>query len=282
MPLKKKSSPLEQTDPLSAKIGAVNTSLSTANLRLQHRTRGIVLPLEKRLSLREPGLVLGPAEQPVPPSSRARPWSRSLHPHRTPRPAQKLARQSAPRPSRRKQSPRRQFDVIINATPVAMAGNKAPRSSKPATLTPARFASSTTRWRRRSSAWPPEVDPHHPGVEMFVQQGARQFEIFTGKPAPEEEMFRVSATRWPAEPKPPLARPPHPRPQRPPRHLAKAHPPKLPQPRPTPPSQPSPHQGPQSILTTKSGAPCSTPFYRSNMGLLVLCLRHPPPIPTST
>jgi 3-dehydroquinate dehydratase/shikimate dehydrogenase len=26
---------------------------------------------------------------------------------------------------------------------------------------------------------------------MFVQQGARQFEIFTGKPAPEEEMFRV-------------------------------------------------------------------------------------------
>jgi 3-dehydroquinate dehydratase/shikimate dehydrogenase len=29
------------------------------------------------------------------------------------------------------------------------------------------------------------------GIEMFVQQGARQFEIFTGKPAPEEEMFRV-------------------------------------------------------------------------------------------
>jgi 3-dehydroquinate dehydratase/shikimate dehydrogenase len=28
-------------------------------------------------------------------------------------------------------------------------------------------------------------------VEMFVQQGVRQFEIFTGKPAPEEEMFRV-------------------------------------------------------------------------------------------
>ena len=29
------------------------------------------------------------------------------------------------------------------------------------------------------------------GVEMFVQQGARQFEILTGKPAPEEEMLRV-------------------------------------------------------------------------------------------
>ena len=29
------------------------------------------------------------------------------------------------------------------------------------------------------------------GVEMFVQQGVRQFEIWTGKPAPEDEMRRV-------------------------------------------------------------------------------------------
>jgi len=29
------------------------------------------------------------------------------------------------------------------------------------------------------------------GIEMFVQQGARQFEIWTGKPAPEAEMQRV-------------------------------------------------------------------------------------------
>ena len=29
------------------------------------------------------------------------------------------------------------------------------------------------------------------GLEMFVQQGARQFEIWTGKPAPEAEMLRV-------------------------------------------------------------------------------------------
>ena len=33
------------------------------------------------------------------------------------------------------------------------------------------------------------------GVEMFVHQGARQFEIWTGKPAPEEEMLRVVAPR---------------------------------------------------------------------------------------
>jgi 3-dehydroquinate dehydratase/shikimate dehydrogenase len=37
---------------------------------------------------------------------------------------------------------------------------------------------------------------------MFVQQGARQFEIWTGKPAPEEEMLRVvvHALRPAAEP----------------------------------------------------------------------------------
>ena len=29
------------------------------------------------------------------------------------------------------------------------------------------------------------------GVEMFVQQGARQFEIWTGKPAPADDMYRV-------------------------------------------------------------------------------------------
>ena len=45
------------------------------------------------------------------------------------------------------------------------------------------------------------------GVEMFVQQGARQFEIFTGKPAPEEEMLRVviHALRQQAESEAPAA-----------------------------------------------------------------------------
>jgi len=39
------------------------------------------------------------------------------------------------------------------------------------------------------------------GLEMFVQQGARQFEIWTGKPAPEAEMHRVVelALRKPAQ-----------------------------------------------------------------------------------
>jgi len=31
-----------------------------------------------------------------------------------------------------------------------------------------------------------------PGIEMLVHQGARQFEIWTGKPAPFDEMQRVT------------------------------------------------------------------------------------------
>jgi 3-dehydroquinate dehydratase/shikimate dehydrogenase len=30
-----------------------------------------------------------------------------------------------------------------------------------------------------------------PGIEMFVQQAARQFEIWTGKPAPQDDMLQV-------------------------------------------------------------------------------------------
>ena len=33
--------------------------------------------------------------------------------------------------------------------------------------------------------------PHIPGIEMFVHQAARQFEIWTGKPAPWDDMLRV-------------------------------------------------------------------------------------------
>jgi 3-dehydroquinate dehydratase/shikimate dehydrogenase len=30
-----------------------------------------------------------------------------------------------------------------------------------------------------------------PGIEMFVHQAARQFEIWTGKPAPQDDMLQV-------------------------------------------------------------------------------------------
>jgi 3-dehydroquinate dehydratase/shikimate dehydrogenase len=45
-----------------------------------------------------------------------------------------------------------------------------------------------TRLMKQARAVGAEVIP---GIEMFVHQAARQFEIWTGKPAPWDEMLRV-------------------------------------------------------------------------------------------
>jgi 3-dehydroquinate dehydratase/shikimate dehydrogenase len=93
-----------------------------------------------------------------------------------------------------------QFDVIINATPVGMAGiMKAGAKSVP--VSPLEAGEINARYVFDLVYNPIETPLLRmarqkgiaviTGVEMFVQQGARQFEIWTGKPAPEEEMLRV-------------------------------------------------------------------------------------------
>ena len=85
------------------------------------------------------------------------------------------------------------FDAIINATPVGMAGNKAAPLLEAKDLNTKLvfdlvynpLETPLIHLARQMSI------PIITGIEMFVHQGARQFEIWTGKPAPEEEMFRV-------------------------------------------------------------------------------------------
>jgi 3-dehydroquinate dehydratase/shikimate dehydrogenase len=86
-----------------------------------------------------------------------------------------------------------EYDVIINATPVGMVGNRDPLPiSEPEfkakyffemVYTPAE-----TKMVKIARARGLHVIL---GSEMFVQQGARQFETWTGKPAPVQEMQRV-------------------------------------------------------------------------------------------
>ena len=96
------------------------------------------------------------------------------------------------------------FDVIINATPVGMAGvgkHASGGSAKSAPASPLEANEINARYVFDLVYNPIETPllrlarqkgiPVITGVEMFVQQGARQFEIWTGKPAPEEEMLRV-------------------------------------------------------------------------------------------
>jgi 3-dehydroquinate dehydratase/shikimate dehydrogenase len=198
MPLKEEILPhLEQTDPLSAKIGAVNTIrlLDGKLYGFNTDVAGIVGPLEKRLSLRGAKvLVLGAGG-----AARAAVFgvrdkgAEVFILNRTPETAQKLARQSGSKTIKKDALAKTTFDVIINATPVGMAGNKAAPILEAKDLNTRLvfdlvynpLETPLIRMARQQSI------PIITGIEMFVHQGARQFEIFTGKPAPEEEMFRV-------------------------------------------------------------------------------------------
>jgi 3-dehydroquinate dehydratase/shikimate dehydrogenase len=189
---------LENTDPLSAKIGACNTVLRAQDGKLygfNTDVAGIIGPLEKRMSLKgAKALVLGAggAARAAVLGLRDR-GAEVLILNRTPETAQKLARQSGSKTIKKEAVAKTQFDVIINATPVGMAGMKgAPMLDAKDLNTKLVFdlvynpiETPLIRLARQQGI------PFITGVEMFVQQGARQFEIWTGKPAPEEEMLRV-------------------------------------------------------------------------------------------
>lgn len=209
---------LEKTDPLSAKIGACNTVLRAQDGKLygfNTDVAGIVGPLEKRMSLRgAKALVLGAggAARAAVFGLRDKGADVFIY-NRTAETGQKLARQSGSKTIKKDALAKTPFDVLINATPVGMAGQKAaPLLDAKELNTKLVFdlvynplETPLIRMARQQNI------PFITGVEMFVQQGARQFEIWTGKPAPEEEMLRVvihalrqqaeaAATEAPSEP----------------------------------------------------------------------------------
>jgi 3-dehydroquinate dehydratase/shikimate dehydrogenase len=189
---------LEKTDPLSAKIGACNTVLRAQDGKLygfNTDVAGITGPLEKRMSLRgAKALVLGAGG-----AGRAAVFGLRdkgadvFILNRTPETAQKLARQSGSKTIKKEALAKTSFDVIINSTPVGMAGQKASQILEAKDLNTKLvfdlvynpLETPLLRLARQQNI------PIITGIEMFVHQGARQFEIWTGKPAPEEEMLRV-------------------------------------------------------------------------------------------
>ena len=212
MPLKQKVlAHLANVDPLTARLGACNTIRTGADGKLygfNTDVAGIVRPLEKRMSLRGARvLILGAGGAAraavfglVEKGAHVSIWSRKEVS------AKELAA-SATAPSdkslllnwgsattiTRQQIAASEFDVLINATPCGMHGNSHPLPLE------------TKEWKARlvfDLVYNPLDTPllqaarargAHTiqGIEMFVYQGARQFEIWTGKPAPESEMMRV-------------------------------------------------------------------------------------------
>ncbi len=185
---------LDNSDTWTQRTGACNTVVRAADGKLygfNTDVAGVLRPLEQRFSLSGAKiLVLGAGG-----AARAAVFGLKERGaevwilNRTPQPAQKLARQAHARLAKRVDLPKLTFDAIINATPVGMNGAKSsPLNEKEIR---ARYVLDMiyhlpeTRFTRLARSVGSEVIP---GYEMFVQQGARQFEIWTGKPAPIPEM----------------------------------------------------------------------------------------------
>jgi 3-dehydroquinate dehydratase/shikimate dehydrogenase len=111
--------------------------------------------------------------------------------NRTPQRGQQLARTAKARYLKRADVKKMRFDLIINATPVGMTKPESPLNADEI----------NARYVFEMIYYPPETKLVKlarergaqiiSGVEMFVHQGARQFEIWTGKPAPLLEMHSV-------------------------------------------------------------------------------------------
>ena len=189
---------LDKTDPLTTKIGACNTVVRAQDGKLygfNTDVAGVVRPLELRMRLQGAKiLVLGAGG-----SARAAVFGLKERGadvyilNRTPGPAQSLAKQARAKAINRTMLKKLEFDVIINATPVGMEGNREPmllseQEFKARYFFEMVYTPSATKMVKLARAKGMHVIL---GAEMFVQQGARQFEIWTGKPAPVLEMQRV-------------------------------------------------------------------------------------------
>jgi 3-dehydroquinate dehydratase/shikimate dehydrogenase len=199
MPYKEAILPqLDNTDSHTTKIGACNTVVRAQDGKLygfNTDTAGIVRPLERRLTALEGARILvigaGGAARAAVFGLKER-GAEVYILNRSLANAKKLAHQARARIMKRPDLKKVSFDVIINATPVGMGNTRE---------TPLQDKEINARYVFDMVYDPPETRLLKlakergaqiiPGIEMFVHQAARQFEIWTGKPAPWDEMLRV-------------------------------------------------------------------------------------------
>lgn len=199
MPYKEAILPhLDNTDTHTTKIGACNTVVRAQDGKLygfNTDAAGIVRPLERRLNTLEGARILvigaGGAARAAVFGLKER-GSEVYILNRTAAPARKLAHQARARIVKRADLKKLAFDVIINATPVGM-GNVRESPLQEQEIN-ARYVfdmiydPAETRFLKLAKQRGAQIIP---GIEMFVHQAARQFEIWTGKPAPWDDMLRV-------------------------------------------------------------------------------------------
>jgi len=156
---------------------------------------GITRPLERRLKLKGARVAVlgagGAARAAV--FGLVEAGAEVLVVNRTHEHAVTLARQAKAKSLKHELLSKQRFDVIINATPCGMAGTKqampiAENELNASLVFDMVYNPLETPLLKLAKSRGLHVIT---GLEMFVQQGARQFEIWTGKPAPESEMLRA-------------------------------------------------------------------------------------------
>jgi 3-dehydroquinate dehydratase/shikimate dehydrogenase len=232
MPFKEQILPfLDRSEPLMVATGSCNTVVRSQDGQLigfNTDIQGILAPVEAQLSLfGVDALVIGAGGAARSAVYALKQRGANVYVlNRTPANAQKLARQFEVNTVKRSDLPKMQFALAINTTPVGMGGSpESPLSEKE--LRSVRcvldlvYNPAETRLLQMARA---QGIPAISGVEMFVHQGARQFEIWTGKPAPVEAMraavLRQLGVRAPstsiALSRPPVERAEAPQPAQPP------------------------------------------------------------------
>ncbi|MGH9643118.1 MAG: shikimate dehydrogenase [Terriglobales bacterium] len=188
---------LDNTDAHTEKIGACNTVVRGQDGKLfgfNTDVVGIVRPLDQRLTIENSKiLVIGAGG-----AARAAVFGLKERGaeiwilNRSAVKAQKLARQAKARVIKRADVRKIQFDVLINATPIGMGNTRdcplREDEIQAKVVFDMVYDPVETRLLQIARAKGIAVVA---GIEMFVHQAARQFEIWTGKPAPAGEMLRV-------------------------------------------------------------------------------------------
>jgi 3-dehydroquinate dehydratase/shikimate dehydrogenase len=199
MPLKVEVMPhLAGMDPLVERIGACNTLRVSGDLKLygyNTDVAGIVRPLEKRIRLEGARIAIlgagGAARAAV--FGLVDKGAEVFVLNRTHENAIALAKAAKAKALKHEQLARQHFDVMINSTPCGMKDSRQPLPIAENELNAALVFDmvynplETPLLKLAKSRGLATIN----GLEMFVQQGARQFEIWTGKAPPEAEMMRV-------------------------------------------------------------------------------------------
>jgi len=199
MPLKQEVLPhLAHMDPLVERIGACNTLRVGGDLKLygyNTDVAGVVRPLEKRLKLQGARVaVLGAGG-----AARAAVFglvdrgAEVFVINRTHANAVALARAAKTKVLKHEQLAKQHFDVMINSTPCGMKDSAqalpvAENELNAGLVFDMVYNPLETPLLKLAKA---RGIATISGLEMFVQQGARQFEIWTGKTPPEAAMMRV-------------------------------------------------------------------------------------------